>query len=220
MAGPKKAERKPVSPLPATWLPDVLAGSPPPRASAASPVASPGPVAAVAGDVAFIRRVLAARAPAALAEVDAAHVVAGRGEAELVAWLARPIARTEVTDPLQAALDGLGTINALVGQISPTDRRAATFLTALSNLSKTVENIAKNRPREPTRNEVEERIAGRAVEVPDGSRFGRLEIGAGGRLLRFIEKDPNAAGTAWINGGIYAFTQPLLGCKRSGRFFG
>ncbi len=165
MAGPKKAERKPVSPLPATWLPDVLAGSPAPRVPAASPVASPGPAAPVAGDVAFIRRVLAARAPAALAEVDAAHVVAGRGEADLVAWLARPIARTEVTDPLQAALDGLGTINALVGQISPTDRRAATFLTALSNLSKTVENIAKNRPREPTRNEVEERIAGRAVEA-------------------------------------------------------
>ena len=42
------------------------------------------------------------------------------------------------------------------------------------------------------------------------SRFGRLEIGAGGRLLRFIEKDPNAAGTAWINGGIYAFSPTLL----------
>jgi len=49
-----------------------------------------------------------------------------------------------------------------------------------------------------------------AVEVPDGSRFGRLEIGAGGRLLRFVEKDPNAAGTAWINGGIYAFSPSLL----------
>ena len=60
MAGPKKAERKPVSPLPATWLPDVLAGSPAPRAPATSPVASPGSAAPVAGDVAFIRRVLAA----------------------------------------------------------------------------------------------------------------------------------------------------------------
>ncbi len=49
-----------------------------------------------------------------------------------------------------------------------------------------------------------------AVEVPDGSRFGRVEIGPGGRLTRFVEKDPNATGTAWINGGIYAFTQPLL----------
>lgn len=49
-----------------------------------------------------------------------------------------------------------------------------------------------------------------AVEVPDGSRFGRLEIGAGGRLLRFIEKDPNARGAAWINGGIYAFSPTLL----------
>jgi len=49
-----------------------------------------------------------------------------------------------------------------------------------------------------------------AVEVPDGSRFGRVEIGAGGRLKRFVEKDPNATGSAWINGGIYAFTPTLL----------
>lgn len=50
-----------------------------------------------------------------------------------------------------------------------------------------------------------------AVEVPDGSRFGRLEIGAGGRLKRFVEKDPAATGAAWINGGVYAFTPALLG---------
>ena len=49
-----------------------------------------------------------------------------------------------------------------------------------------------------------------AVEVPDGSRFGRLDIGAGGRVLRFIEKDPDARGAAWINGGIYAFSRDLL----------
>jgi mannose-1-phosphate guanylyltransferase len=49
-----------------------------------------------------------------------------------------------------------------------------------------------------------------AVEVADGSRYGRLEIGAGGRLLRFVEKDPAATGPAWINGGIYAFSAALL----------
>ncbi len=49
-----------------------------------------------------------------------------------------------------------------------------------------------------------------AVEVPDGSRFGRIEVGPGGRLVSFIEKDPTATGTAWINGGIYAFTPSLL----------
>ncbi|MSP49662.1 MAG: nucleotidyl transferase [Alphaproteobacteria bacterium] len=49
-----------------------------------------------------------------------------------------------------------------------------------------------------------------AVEVADGSRFGRLDVGAGGRILRFIEKDPAAAGLAWINGGIYAFSRDLL----------
>ena len=49
-----------------------------------------------------------------------------------------------------------------------------------------------------------------AVEVADGARFGRLEIGAGGRLKRFIEKDPSATGPAWINGGVYAFSPALL----------
>lgn len=49
-----------------------------------------------------------------------------------------------------------------------------------------------------------------AVEVPDGSRFGRLEISPAGRILRFVEKDPAATGAAWINGGIYAFTPALM----------
>ncbi|MBM3546908.1 MAG: nucleotidyl transferase [Alphaproteobacteria bacterium] len=49
-----------------------------------------------------------------------------------------------------------------------------------------------------------------AVEVPDGSRFGRLEISPAGRITRFAEKDTSATGAAWINGGIYAFTPSLL----------
>jgi mannose-1-phosphate guanylyltransferase len=49
-----------------------------------------------------------------------------------------------------------------------------------------------------------------AVEVPDGSRFGRLEVSPAGRITRFVEKDPAATGAAWINGGIYAFTPALM----------
>jgi phosphoribosyl-ATP pyrophosphohydrolase len=109
--------------------------------------------------LALVRRILQARDPSALAELDAGLVEAAKGEPSLVAWLTRPIARPEITDPLQAALDGLATVNALVAKISPTDRRAATFLGALSNLSKTVENISKNRPSAPTVDEVTERIA-------------------------------------------------------------
>lgn len=109
--------------------------------------------------LALVRRILQARDPSALAELDAGLAEAAKGEDALAAWLARPIARPEVTDPLQAALDGLATVRGLVAKISPTDRRAATFLTALSNLSKTVENISKNRPSPPSVDEVTERIA-------------------------------------------------------------
>lgn len=49
-----------------------------------------------------------------------------------------------------------------------------------------------------------------AVEVPDGSRFGRVETSPAGRVLRFVEKDLAATGPAWINGGVYAFTPALL----------
>jgi len=49
-----------------------------------------------------------------------------------------------------------------------------------------------------------------AVEVPDGSRFGRLDIAANGRVNRFIEKDESATGAAWINGGVYALSRAAL----------
>jgi len=49
-----------------------------------------------------------------------------------------------------------------------------------------------------------------AVEVPDGSRFGRLDIAENGRVNRFIEKDESATGPAWINGGVYALSRAAL----------
>jgi NDP-sugar pyrophosphorylase family protein len=44
------------------------------------------------------------------------------------------------------------------------------------------------------------------VPVEDAARYGRLEIDANRqRVIRFAEKDSSAAGSAWINGGIYLF---------------
>ena len=53
--------------------------------------------------------------------------------------------------------------------------------------------------------------AGRvAVGVPDASRYGRLELSAEGRVLRFAEKDPASAAPAPINGGVYLVRRGLL----------
>ena len=41
--------------------------------------------------------------------------------------------------------------------------------------------------------------------VADASARGRVEREAGGRIARFIEKDPAHRGPAWVNGGLYAF---------------
>jgi NDP-sugar pyrophosphorylase family protein len=49
-----------------------------------------------------------------------------------------------------------------------------------------------------------------AVGVPDAARYGRLELSAAGRVLRFAEKEPGSAGPAWINGGLYLFRRDVL----------
>jgi NDP-sugar pyrophosphorylase family protein len=59
------------------------------------------------------------------------------------------------------------------------------------------------------------RAAGRlcsilCVEVPDVSRYGRVEIGADGTLAAFVEKDPTFAGPGWINGGAVLFSRAAL----------
>jgi len=46
-------------------------------------------------------------------------------------------------------------------------------------------------------------------EVQDPRRYGRLEIDAHDRILRFVEKDATN-GPAWVNGGYYLFGQATL----------
>jgi len=48
-----------------------------------------------------------------------------------------------------------------------------------------------------------------AVQVPDTSAFGRLEISPENRLLKFSEKG-GATGPGWINAGIYLIATSLL----------
>jgi D-glycero-alpha-D-manno-heptose 1-phosphate guanylyltransferase len=45
------------------------------------------------------------------------------------------------------------------------------------------------------------------LEVADAARYGRLDVAANGRLLRFSEKQP---GAGLINAGVYAFRRRLL----------
>lgn len=46
-------------------------------------------------------------------------------------------------------------------------------------------------------------------EVADARSRGRVEIDASGRVLRFVEKDADYPGKAWVNGGLYAFTSSM-----------
>jgi NDP-sugar pyrophosphorylase family protein len=47
--------------------------------------------------------------------------------------------------------------------------------------------------------------------VADASARGRVERGSGGRIVRFVEKDPAHSGPAWVNGGVYAFAPRAWG---------
>ena len=47
------------------------------------------------------------------------------------------------------------------------------------------------------------------TRVADASRFGRVEVAADGRVVRFAEKEP-AGPPGWINAGIYLFPRALL----------
>jgi NDP-sugar pyrophosphorylase family protein len=46
-------------------------------------------------------------------------------------------------------------------------------------------------------------------EVPDARSRGRVEVDEAGRVRRFVEKDPEFRGPAWVNGGLYAFGSRL-----------
>ena len=43
-------------------------------------------------------------------------------------------------------------------------------------------------------------------EVPDARSRGRVECDAEGTVTRFVEKDADWRGAAWVNGGMYAFS--------------
>ena len=50
-------------------------------------------------------------------------------------------------------------------------------------------------------------------EVPEAASRGRVECSADGRITRFVEKDPQWRGPAWVNGGVLALSSrvwPLL----------
>jgi len=46
-------------------------------------------------------------------------------------------------------------------------------------------------------------------EVEDARARGRVECDDDGRVQRFVEKDPDHRGPAWVNGGLYAFDAAL-----------
>ena len=46
-------------------------------------------------------------------------------------------------------------------------------------------------------------------EVADAAGRGRVECRAEGRIARFVEKDPDHRGRAWVSGGLYAFSPAL-----------
>lgn len=55
-----------------------------------------------------------------------------------------------------------------------------------------------------------------AVEVPDASRYGRVEIDEDGRVRRFTEKQEDGR-PGWINAGIYLLEARLLAALPAGR---
>ena len=46
-------------------------------------------------------------------------------------------------------------------------------------------------------------------QVADARSRGRVECDAAGWVARFVEKDAGHSGTAWVNGGLYAFSSAL-----------
>ena len=54
------------------------------------------------------------------------------------------------------------------------------------------------------------------TQVPDTTRYGRVQVGANGRIVSFVEKG-HTSGRGWINAGIYLFTRHLLQTIPPGR---
>lgn len=128
-------------------------------AAASAPKADPGP------DMTLVRRILSARDPSALAELDAGLAAAAQGEEALRAWLARPLPVHEPVDPLEAAVAALGVAVSHAERLPPQHRSAATVLGKVGDLAARVEKIAAGRPRVATPDEVTERIEARRDEA-------------------------------------------------------
>lgn len=54
------------------------------------------------------------------------------------------------------------------------------------------------------------------VRVPDAGRYGRVEVDAAGRVLRFEEKG-STGDPGWVNAGVYLLSRRLLGTIPAGR---
>ena len=147
------------------WIdkyPELAPGAaPPPPAPAAKE--APKAAAPAGPDFALVRRILAARDPAALAEVDAGLAAAAQGEAALLAWLARPPEDEDdgEIDPLEACSRALAVATSHLERVPPMHARAASLSTAVANLAARVEKIAAGRPQPPTVDEVTARINAR-----------------------------------------------------------
>jgi NDP-sugar pyrophosphorylase family protein len=55
------------------------------------------------------------------------------------------------------------------------------------------------------------------AHVEQSARFGRVEIGADGRIECFCEKSLTDTGPGWINGGVYWFEREVLSVLPTGR---
>ncbi len=162
MAEPKKR-----GVVPASWGADLLAGIDAPRV-AAPPLRAPGAVRPSSPDLVLVRRILAARAPGALAELEAGLVEAGRGEPALVAWLARPVdsgGEDLDADPLDVLRGNLAQIARSLKALPPGSKVNASVYNSITTAVKAIEGIMSKRPREPTKDEIAERIAGAASEA-------------------------------------------------------
>jgi hypothetical protein len=114
----------------------------------------------------LVRRILLARDPSALDELDAGLLVAARGEGELTAWLARPISMSgEDIDPLDALATALTAASSHANRLPPLHPRAASVLGLVSRIAERVEKVTTGRPRVPTADEVTERINARRDEA-------------------------------------------------------
>ncbi len=108
--------------------------------------------------IALCRRILLARNPAALAELDAGLVEAAKGEAALDAWCARPQVVGEKVDPIDALGRALDAATSHAAGLPPLHPRVSPLLQTVAKLSAQLESVAQKRPRAPTPDEVHERL--------------------------------------------------------------